>query len=287
MKKNALSVVLAVFNEELVLEDCLKSVQDFADEIIIVDGGSTDRTIEIGKKYNAKVQVTDNPPIFHINKQKALELATGDWILQLDADERVTLELRKQIENVLNDEEINLTKNQDKLFKRHQQMIEKRDGAIGTQDGDVVAYFIPRLNYFLGGYLRHGGVYPDGVIRLVKKGKAHFPCQDVHEQMQVNGKVSWLSENLIHMGDPTFQRYIERSNRYTSLTATELSNSNIPRNLFSLLTYVVYKPFTTWFQLFIRHKGFLDGFPGFVFALFSGLHFSTAYLKYLESSHAQ
>src|SRR5579864_1793078 len=102
MKKQTLSVVLATFNEEKYLADCLESVKDIADEVVIVDGTSSDKTVEIAKKYGAKVIVKDNPPIFHINKQKAIDMATKDWILQLDADERVTPELSKEIQSAIN-----------------------------------------------------------------------------------------------------------------------------------------------------------------------------------------
>src|SRR5664279_967941 len=99
--KNDISVILATFNEEKNLADCLDSVRDIAREIIIVDGSSTDKTVEIAKAYHAKVLVTDNPPIFHINKQKALEMATCEWILQLDADERVSNELAAEIKQII------------------------------------------------------------------------------------------------------------------------------------------------------------------------------------------
>ncbi|MDQ7001559.1 MAG: glycosyltransferase family 2 protein [Ghiorsea sp.] len=92
-----ISVVLATFNEENNIGDCLKTIKDWADEIIVVDGESTDRTVEIAKKHGAKVFITSNKPIFHINKQMAIDKAKGDWILQLDADERVTPELRDEI----------------------------------------------------------------------------------------------------------------------------------------------------------------------------------------------
>ncbi|MBU4098550.1 glycosyltransferase family 2 protein, partial [Patescibacteria group bacterium] len=171
-----LSVALATYNEENNLTECLESVKDLADEIVIVDGSSEDLTVKIAKKYGAKVLVKDNPPIFHINKQKALDIASCDWILQLDADERVSQELKEEIKKVISLPEKELEIYQDnlpdkKLFLRHQKLIEKRDGAIGSE-GQYVAFFIPRLNYFLGKYLRYGGVYPDGVIRLFKKGKA-------------------------------------------------------------------------------------------------------------------
>lgn len=100
--KKRLSVALAVFNEEANIVDCLTSVKDIADEIVIVDGGSTDRTVELVKKFQVTLIQTDNPPIFHINKQKAIDASTGDWILQLDADERVTPALGQEIVSVIN-----------------------------------------------------------------------------------------------------------------------------------------------------------------------------------------
>src|SRR6266568_5255243 len=127
---NKLSVVLAVFNEEKNLEACLISVKDIADEIVIVDGSSTDQTVAIAKKFNARILIKDNTQIFNINKQKAIDMATNEWILQLDADERVSPALAKEIMKVISmsDEEIesyqqSLTKK--KLFLRHQEILEK------------------------------------------------------------------------------------------------------------------------------------------------------------------
>src|SRR3989338_1986922 len=126
-----LSVAIATFNEEANIGDCLKSVKDIANEIVIVDGTSTDKTVEIAKSFGAKVLVKDNPPIFHINKQKSFELCRGDWILYLDADERVSVKLAEEIIKVINMSEGEIEKYQDsfknkKLFLRHQEIIEKR-----------------------------------------------------------------------------------------------------------------------------------------------------------------
>lgn len=284
-----LSIVLATFNEEKNLAACLESVKDIADEIIVVDGASTDKTVSIAEKYYAKIKVVANQKNFHINKQKALDLATNEWILQLDADERVSKKLASEIEKVIlmdeqqkKDYQKNLPKRE--LFLRHQKLLDQRDGMIGTKEGDYVAFFIPRLNYFLGRYLRFGGVYPDGVIRLVKKGHAHFPAKDVHEQMVIQGKVGWLSQELIHMADPTFKRYLERNNRYIDLITTQLKEEKTARNLVTRIRYFVALP-TWWFMLtFFRHKGFLDSWQGFVFSFFSALRFPRAYLKYLKNT---
>lgn len=285
MKK--LSVALATRNEEENIGGCLESVKDIADEIVVVDEYSTDKTIEVAKKYGARVYQEPHHPIFHITKQKALSLATGDWILQLDPDERVTPSLGREIKEVvgMNDEEIKSRRtdeNKQKLFERHQRVVEQRDGKIGKKTGGVVAFFIPRRNYFLGKPLIHAGVYPDGVIRLVKKGKAHFPAKSVHEQITLDGEVSWLFNDLIHEDSPVFSRYLTRMNRYTDLRASEFQEANIQKNVFVLFYYSLVKPLVVFLTLYIRHKGFMDGMRGFIWSFFSALHYPIAYFKYWQ-----
>lgn len=285
---NKLSVVLSTYNEEKNIGDCLESAKGIADEIVVVDGSSTDKTREIVKKFGAKVIKTTNPKIFHINKQKALEAAKYDWILQLDADERLSNFLAKEIKKVIkmSDKEIDryqksFAKKKQKLFKRHQELLDKRDGEIGKKNEQYAGFFVPRLNYFLGKYLIYGGVYPDGVIRLIKKGKAYFPAKDVHEQIVVDGKVGWLQNDLIHMADPTFKRYLQRNSRYIDLITDDLKRDKIGKNPIKFVEYYFIKP-TWWFlSTQIRHKGILDGFQGIVFSFFSALRFPRAYWRYL------
>jgi len=260
MKKVKLSIVLATFNEEKNIGLCLEAVKDLADEIIIVDGQSTDRTVEIAKEYGAKVTVTTNKPIFHINKQMAIDKAKGDWILQLDADEIVTKPLRGEILAVITT---------------------PRRSAFAHRPRSV-AYYIPRKNFFLGRWLKKGGQYPDYVIRLLKRGQAFLPCKSVHEQMVVVGKTGYLKNHLLHYTAPNFGRYLENANRYTSLTASEFQNQNLPINPLTTIIHIIIVPLKKFFSLYIRHKGFQDGFPGFVFALFSGLHYPIAFFKYWE-----
>lgn len=282
---NKLSVVLATFNEEMNIAQCLKSVEDIADEIIVVDGSSTDNTAAIARNHGAIVIVTKNHPIFHINKQKAMDLARFPWVLQLDADERVSKSLASEIVHVINMSNQEIEEYQKKLkdknlFLRHQKLLEQRDGNIGTEDGLYAAFFIPRLNFFLGKYLHFGGVYPDGVIRLVKKDNAHFPQKSVHEQIEINGKVGWLQNPLFHHDSPTFERYIKRNARYVDLIAMELKKDRKGKNLWQILNYIIFKPIH-WFLLTqIRHKGILDGYQGLIFSFFSALRFPKAYIKY-------
>jgi glycosyltransferase involved in cell wall biosynthesis len=275
-----LSVVLATRNEEENIARCLESVKGLADEIIVVDENSTDKTREIAEKLGAKVFLEPHHDIFHITKQKAMERAKGEWILQLDADEVVAPELFKQITSVINGIPPHV---KNKLFDRHQKLIEERDGPIGKKTGEIVGYFIPRKNMFLGHALIHAGVYPDGVIRLVKNGKAKFPQKSVHEQISLDGEVGWLSGDLLHYDSPTLKRYLARLNRYTDLHAPEVYDKKLPKNIFSFFGYTFFKPIYTFCNLYFHHLGFLDGVSGFLWSFFSATHFPIAYFKYITS----
>ena len=255
-----LSVALATYNEADNLARCLESIRQLADEIIVVDGSSSDQTRTIAKKFGARVFKVKNLPMFHTNKQLAVDKASGDWILQLDADEAVTPQLAHEIKRTIN------------------YPLDARSSS---------AFYIPRKNFFLGRWLKKGGQYPDYVIRLFRQGKAIFPQRSVHEQLQVDGLVGYLKQPLLHYTAPTFSRYLTNANRYTSLTATNLSAQNVKLNLFNLLNYLIIKPVTAFANLFFRHKGFVDGLPGFIFAFFSGLHWPIAYLKYWEAHESR
>ena len=248
---NRISVVLAVFNEEENLGDCLDSVKELADEIVIVDGGSNDKTLEIAKYYGAKIIKTDNPPIFHINKNKAIDTATGEWVLQLDADERVSSELSKEIKNAI------------------------------IRNSEINGYWIPRSNYFLGRFLKKGGQYPDYTMRLYKKGKGRLPAKDVHEQAEVEGKTGYLKNDLLHFRDKSFKKYLSGLDRYTSIMALHMKKDNLGKGALNFLNYILIKSVWWFLKTYIRHKGFVDGFPGFIFAFFSSLRFPMAYIKYL------
>lgn len=281
-----ISAALATYNEEKNLEDCLKSIKDIVNEIVIVDGSSSDNTVRIAKKYHAKITIVQNDPMFHNMKQQAFNLASGDWILYLDADERVSTALAQEIQKItkmdnqtIEDYQRNIRNI--KLFLRHQDILEKRDGKIGDKDGDYVAFFFPRLNYFLGRFLRYGGVYPDGVIRFFKKRKAYLPCRDVHEQMVVEGKVGWLSNDLLHYSDPTFSRYLQRNSRYIQLMVEEFRKQHLKKNFIQFVIYIFFKPMNWFFLTLLRHKGILDGWPGIVFSFFSAIRFARAYFRYL------
>ncbi len=252
-KKIILSVAIVTFNEEQNIDACLLSISQLADEIIVVDGGSSDTTCEIAKKYNATIIHTDNPQIFHINKQKALDACHGEWILQLDADEVVTEELKKEILN---------------------------PPTGGQDDKHYNGYYIPRKNYFWGHVMKKGGQYPDYVIRLIRNGKAHFPCKSVHEQIEVDGTVGYLKEPMLHYSYRTKEDYWKKADTYTTLRALSMQENNIKKTLGTWVRYNIILPIKTFFLLFIRHKGFIDGWYGLVFAYWSALHFPISYKKY-------
>lgn len=249
-----LSVCLATHDEEEFIHYPLDSAYEMADEVIIVDGRSEDRTVELAKKYGDKVHVyhEDNPQMFHINKQKAIEKAKGEWILQLDADEALSDGLKTEITQTISN----------------------------YQDGDPVAYWIPRKNYFLGRFLEKGGIYPDSTIRLYRNGAAKFPCKSVHENVEVKGKTGTLKQDLLHYADPDFSRYLKRWDRYTSMDVTMLLKDKAHPGFFD---YFFVKPAVTFCSIYLRHKGFQDKFPGFVWALFSAIRNWVIYIKWWSS----
>lgn len=252
-----ISVVLATYNEEKNLAKCLASVASWVDEIIIVDGSSTDRTREIAKKFKAIIIKTTNKLNFHINKQMAIDKAQNELILQMDADEVVDDDLQKFC--------LKISKN----LKKQK----------------YSAWYIKRKNYFLGRFLKKGGQYPDSVIRLFKKGKAYLPCKDVHEQMQVDGEVGVAEGHFLHYANPDFQTYLRKFNTYTTFKMLQMQQENVKINFFSFVKYVFYQPIITFFSLYFRHKGFVDGWAGFVFAYFSGFYWLVSYLKYYEKEN--
>ncbi len=251
-----LSVVIATYNEEKNIKTCLDSISGLADEIIVVDGQSEDKTREIAKKLGAKVYQVSNKPIFHLNKQIAVDKAAKNWILQLDADEQISPELAREIKAIIN-----------------------------KKTSEFNGYYLPRKNFFLTRFLTKGGQYPDYVIRLFLNGQGKFPCQSVHEQIAINGPVGYLNHPIIHWSDRTFSRYLTRFNRYTSLDADLLYSQKIKPGVFLGFNYFVFKPIAWFLSTFFRHKGFVDRMPGFIFSLMSSLRFPIIYLKFWELYH--
>lgn len=267
-----LSLCIATHNEEKFIHYPLDSAYDLVDEVIVVDGGSTDRTTEVARSYGDKVKIhkAEHITMFHINKQKAIENAKGEWILQLDADEALSKELKEEIKSVVSNEP---EPNTDHRLPK------------------TVAYWIPRKNFFLTRFLMKGGQYPDYTIRLYKNGFARFPCKSVHENVEIlltsevdirpTTSIGYLKSPIEHYADPTFSRYLARWNRYTSMDAQLLWE----KSKISFIDYFFIKPIVWFFSTYFRHLGFMDGFPGLVFCLFSSLRFWAVYVKWWQFKH--
>lgn len=247
-----LTVAVITFNEEKNIHYPLESAYEMADEVILVDGGSTDDTIKVALSYGKKIKIikTDNPKNFLENKQKAIKEAKGEWILQLDADEALSDGLRNEIKAMIGEEK--------------------------TKDG----YFTPRKNFFLTRFLMKGGVYPDYVLRLYKKEGAYFELKDVHENVKVKGETGYLRNAILHFADPDFSRYLLRWDRYTSFEASRLAVQGKKPGVIDFMSFIFIKPKLWFLKTYFRHKGFMDGFPGFVFSLFSSIRFWAVYVKW-------
>lgn len=258
-----LSICLAVHNESANLHYSIGSVIDWADEIVVVDGESTDDTVTKLRAYGPKVRIISSPnvPMFHSMKQKAIEAAQGDWILQLDADEEITEKLRDEILGIMSNP---------------------------NDKSSTIAYQVPRKNYFLGQPLMKGGIYPDYTTRLYMKNTMKFPCKDVHENVvpiNERKKGEWLRklENpMNHYSDPTFGRYLTRWKRYTKAEASRVKEKALRLYKNSKWKYMWWKirfialclcvlPIVWFFRSYVRHKGFMDGWQGLVFHFMSAI----------------
>lgn len=252
-----ISLCIALYNELANLKYAIDSTYDWVDEVVVVDGGSTDGTLEWLHKRGSKIRIISvpNDPMFHHMKQKALDAACGEWILQLDADEEVTDSLKEEI-----------------LQKIHE------------QKSEIYAYQIPRKNFFLGRFLLKGGVYPDYTIRLYKRGLMYFPCRDLHENVEPTNQVikndpAWLGilqNPLNHYSDPAWDRYFARWVRYCKAEAARIRmfgghGKDAAHMPFTTGTKLVFLPFYSFFNTYIRHLGFLDGWQGFIFHGMSAL----------------
>jgi glycosyltransferase involved in cell wall biosynthesis len=246
-----LSVVLITKNEEANLARTLASVMALADEIIIVDSGSTDRTLEIARTSGSKVKIFEEEwKGFARQKNAAIARATGDWILSLDADEEVSPLLRQEILQSI-------------------------------QTPEKKAYSIPRKNFFLGRWIRRGGFYPDRKLRLMLRDLAKFEDRAVHEDMKFSGEPGALDGALLHHAYPTLSSYIEHMNRYSSLGA-EMAVAG-GRRSFSVFNIVV-RPWATFLYNYFLRLGFLDGREGLLLHLYHAVYVSWKYAKSWEIS---
>lgn len=225
-----LSVIIITKNEAHCIARCLQSV-DFADEVIVLDSGSTDGTVEICRQLGAQVSVTDWPG-FGVQKNRALDLATGDWVLSLDADETVTPKLRDEIVATI-------------------------------QAGKADIYSLPRLSSYLGRPMHHSGWWPDRVVRLFKRGMARFSPDLVHEKLLFEGKSEPLKAWLEHEAFTSLEEVIDKVNRYSSAGA-EMAYG---RGKGASLGTAVLKGLVAFFRTYVLRAGFLDGKEGFMLAV--------------------
>lgn len=245
--RNKISVCVISFNEERNIEECLKSVS-WADEIILVDSYSTDRTVELAKQYTSKIFLAEWKG-YSEAKNYALEKTSNDWIFSLDADERVTPELRDEIIAVIND-----------------------------RNKEYTGYKVARRAYFLGKWIKHCGWYPGYVVRLFRKGAGTFGKSRVHEKLNLVGEIGTLQHDLLHFTDNDLSHYFNKFNKYTSLAADDLAAKGTPFRVWHLFI----KPFYTFFKMFILRRGFLDGLHGFVLSVLSSAYVFTKYAKLWE-----
>ncbi len=295
-----LSVVIITHNEEANIGRTLASVQplvaDGQGEIIVVDSGSTDRTIEIAKSYGAKIFIEEWKG-FASQKNSAIDKAEGDWILSLDADEEVESGTAIAIHRLITlprgttEREVeNLARAQggDSLDTIETVMAyeeaNKLDPTKNAEDTSLglSGYRIPRKNFFLGRWIKHGGFWPDPKLRLFRRGYGRFEGRAVHETVKVDGYTAILKSGaLIHHSYPTLSDYIDHMNRYSSLGA-EKAGAKVPRG-FSLFNIVV-RPWATFTYNYIFRRGFLDGREGLLLHLYHAVYVSWKYAKAWELS---
>ena len=254
-----LSIAIITFNEEGNIKDCLESVR-WADEIVVVDSGSTDRTQEICRQYTDKVFTLEWTG-FADTKQKAVNLTTHPWVFVLDADERVTKELKDEILNIIKDEYPSPIPLPDI----------SGEGARGRGDG----YYVPRKNYFAKKWIKHGGWRPDYTLRLFKKEKGSFEPREVHEAIMINGSTGYLKNPLKHYTYKNIADYLKRMERYSTLAAKELYKKGRRANILD----IIFRPPATFIRMFLLQLGILDGIYGIILAC---LYSRYTYRKYVK-----
>jgi glycosyltransferase involved in cell wall biosynthesis len=276
-----LSVVIITYNEEANIGRTLQSVQplvqDGHGEIIMVDSGSTDRTVEIAKSYGAKVYV-EQWKGYAAQKNSAIDKAAGDWILSLDADESLEPDLAQLISAQSNPPEIGSAE-----WCLTMVLAGKAVTNLQLAKGEPVGFWFPRKNYFLGRWIKHGGFWPDQKLRLFRRGKGRVKDALVHETIEVEGNTLKLKHALVHHSYPTLSDYIEHMNRYSSLGA-EMAAA---RGQHGSFTNIVLRPLFTFIYNYFFRLGFLDGREGLLGHLYHAVYVSWKYAKVWELSRKE
>ncbi len=248
-----IAVVVITKNEAKNISNCLQCL-NWVHEVVVVDAQSTDETVDIAKKFAEKVFVRPWPG-FGAQKNFGIEHAASDWILILDADERVSEELAEEIQNIL-------TLHSPTTFH---------------------AFRIPRRNYFYGKWIQWGGAYPDYQIRLFQRGKARYNDVAVHENLLVDGSIGTLSQHLDHYTERRITDHFRKFNLYTTLAALEKSKSK--KTVFWY--HLVCNPFVIFFKTYVLKKGYRDGTRGVIFAVFASMYTFVKYTKLFEGEVAE
>lgn len=269
-----ISVAIITYNAGDLIGQCLDSVS-WTDEVIVVDGMSSDDTVVVCRRYpNTTVITAPNTPNFDVNKNIAIENCTGDWILVLDADEVVTDELARELRQA-------------------------------ASENSHAGYFLPRRNFFLGRWLRHGGWYPDHTLRFFRRGRGRFPCLHVHERLELDGATGFLDGEILHYTYRTFREYFDKMDRYTSFEAEYIHSITIGQDgtgLHDFLRnpekrkpylrklwwkYVPFKPFFRFGLIYVVRGGFLDGRHGFTLAFLSAVSDYVSIQKFRNRSEEE
>ncbi len=240
----ALTVITITRDEERNIAECLESVR-WADQRIVVDSGSRDRTVELARRFTSDIYTIDWQGYGHA-RNFALDRAAGEWILWLDADERVPGDLAEEIQRLMQD-----------------------DGK--EYDG----YAVARRAYFLGKWIKHCGWYPSRVVRLFRKDHGRFSETRVHERLELRGSVGLLHHDLLHYTDAHLQQYLTKFNKYTTLAAEDMASQGKSFRLWDLLI----RPPFLFFKMYLLRLGFLDGMHGFVLSVLSSAYVFTKYAK--------
>lgn len=245
--KQTLSVVISAYNEQATLARCLTSVP-FADEIVVVDNQSNDATVEIAKRFTNKIFSQKNILMLNTNKNYGFGKATGDWILNLDADEEIPKELAAEIKALL------------------------------QKNPEQAGFWIKRKNIIFGKWITHGLWWPDKQIRLFRRVKGRFPCVHIHEYVNVDGLVGELAEPYLHYNYETVHQYLTKIDRASSSEALSLRDMDHQLVWYDAIRF----PLSDFLKIYFAQAGYKDGLHGLVLALFQSFYSFTVFAKYWE-----
>ncbi len=243
-------------NEARLLPRVMESLR-WADQIIYVDCESSDDSMEIARSYTDLIYTQPNRSNLNINKTHGIDRATTDWIFYIDPDEVVPPALAEEIRRVI------------------------------SSAPEESAYKIPRRNHFFGRWLKHGGLYPDWQLRLFRRGKAHFPCRDVHESLVVEGRIGRLREPMDHFTSHTVMESLQKMEFYSTFHGELMARENPPPTVGKALQFMAIKPVSRFLRRYVLKGGFLDGWPGFLQACIGSIDFQYKFLKYWHFSKTQ